>query len=73
MNKILVWIHSAVWGVPALVLILGVGIFLLSGGKLAQVPTIAGIGTIITALFMGPLITFFKRTLSDPLLKGAES
>ena len=27
-----------------------------------------GIGTIITALFMGPLITFFKRTLSDPLL-----
>lgn len=30
-----------------------------------------GIGTIITALFMGPLITFFKRTLSDPLLKKA--
>ena len=30
-----------------------------------------GIGTIITALFMGPLITFFKRTLSDPLLKNA--
>ena len=29
------------------------------------------IGTIITALFMGPLITFFKRTLSDPLLKKA--
>lgn len=28
-----------------------------------------GIGTIVTALFMGPLITFFKRTLSDPLLK----
>ena len=28
-----------------------------------------GIGTIITALFMGPLITFFKTTLSDPLLK----
>ena len=27
-----------------------------------------GIGTIITALFMGPLITFFKRTMSDPLL-----
>ena len=27
-----------------------------------------GVGTIITALFMGPLITFFRRTLSDPLL-----
>ena len=29
-----------------------------------------GIGTVITALFMGPLISFFKRTLSDPLLRG---
>ena len=27
-----------------------------------------GVGTIVTALVMGPLITFFKRTLSDPLL-----
>jgi uncharacterized membrane protein YczE len=27
-----------------------------------------GVGTIVTALFMGPLITFFKRTMSDPLL-----
>ena len=32
-----------------------------------------GIGTIITALFMGPLITFFKKTLSDPMLKKAEA
>ncbi len=30
-----------------------------------------GIGTIITALFMGPLITFFKKTMSDPLLARA--
>ena len=28
-----------------------------------------GIGTIITALFMGPLITFFRKNLSDPLLQ----
>ena len=28
----------------------------------------AGIGTVITALFMGPLITFFRRTISDPWL-----
>ena len=27
-----------------------------------------GIGTIVTALFMGPLISFFKKKLSDPLL-----
>ena len=28
----------------------------------------AGIGTVVTALFMGPLITFFRRTISDPLV-----
>ena len=28
------------------------------------------IGTVITALFMGPLITFFRKTISDPLLAG---
>ncbi len=28
-----------------------------------------GIGTVITALFMGPLIAFFKKTLSDPMLR----
>ena len=32
-----------------------------------------GFGTIITALFMGPLITFFKRTLSDPMLKKKQA
>ena len=29
----------------------------------------AGIGTVVTALFMGPLIAFFRRTLSDPLVR----
>ena len=29
----------------------------------------AGLGTVITALFMGPLITFFRRTISDPMVK----
>ena len=29
----------------------------------------AGVGTVITALFMGPLIAFFRRTLTDPMLK----
>ncbi len=27
-----------------------------------------GLGTVVTALFMGPLITFFRRTISEPLL-----
>ena len=28
----------------------------------------AGVGTVVTALFMGPLITFFRRTISDPMV-----
>ena len=28
-----------------------------------------GIGTLICALFMGPLITFFRQTISEPLLE----
>lgn len=49
--------------------LLGVGIFLLSGGKLAQVPAIAGIGTVITAFFMGPLIQLFNDRVAKPLLE----
>ena len=48
---------------------LGVGIFLLSGGSLEAVPTIAGIGTVITAFFMGPLIELFNRSVARPMLK----
>lgn len=29
----------------------------------------AGVGTVVTALFMGPLIAFFRRVISDPLVK----
>ena len=50
--------------------ILGVALFLLAGGGLAQIPTIAGIGTIITAFFMGPLIEFFNVHVARPVLKG---
>ena len=49
--------------------ILGVGIFLLSGGTFAQVPAIAGIGTVITAFFMGPLIQFFNDHVAKPMLE----
>ena len=47
----------------------GCGLFLLGGGALKDVPTIAGIGTIITAFFMGPLIEVFNVTVARPLLK----
>ena len=45
-------------------------VFLAAGGTWAQIPTIAGIGTIITAFFMGPLIEFFNVTVARPLLAG---
>ncbi|MCR5318073.1 MAG: hypothetical protein K6E22_07575 [Treponema sp.] len=49
---------------------LGVVLFILAGGKLSEVPTIAGIGTIITAFFMGPLIEFFNVHVARPILKN---
>ena len=49
--------------------ILGVLVFFLAGGTLATISTIVGIGTIITAFFMGPLINFFNKKISVPLLE----
>ena len=49
--------------------LLGTGFFLLSGGTIAQIPTIAGVGTVITAFFMGPLIQFFCDRVAIPLLE----
>lgn len=49
--------------------ILGTLLFILAGGALRDVPTIAGIGTIITAFFMGPLIEFFNAKIARPLLE----
>lgn len=34
---------------------------------------VVGVGTIITAFFMGPLIDFFKRTVAEPFLNGRSS
>lgn len=48
--------------------ILGTLFFLLAGGKLLDVPTIVGVGTIITAFFMGPLIEFFNVKVARPML-----
>lgn len=49
--------------------ILGAALFVLGGGKISAIPTIAGIGTIITAFFMGPLIEFFNVHVARPLLE----
>lgn len=48
--------------------IVGAGLFLLAGGTVAGIPTIAGVGTIITAFFMGTLIEFFNAKVARPML-----
>lgn len=49
--------------------VLGIVIFLIGGGTWGQIPTVVGVGTIITAFFMGPLIEFFNVKVARPLLK----
>ncbi len=48
--------------------LIGASLFLLGGGKVSEIPTIIGIGTIITAFFMGPLIEVFNQKVAIPLL-----
>ncbi|MCR4655377.1 MAG: hypothetical protein K5770_04005 [Lachnospiraceae bacterium] len=47
---------------------LGCVLFLTAGNPVSGIPGIAGIGTIITAFFMGPLIEFFNEKIARPLL-----
>lgn len=46
----------------------GIIIFLIGGGSFKEIPTIVGIGTIITAFFMGPLIELFNDKIARPFL-----
>ena len=48
--------------------IIGCILFVLSGNAIGKIPTIAGVGTIITAFFMGPLIDLFNVKVAIPLL-----
>ncbi len=50
--------------------ILGTVLFLFGGGAWKGVPAIAGVGTIVTAFFMGPLIEFFNVHIARPMLEG---
>lgn len=47
----------------------GTALFLLGGGEMAAIPAIVGVGTILTAFFMGPLIDLFNRKFSVPFLE----
>ena len=49
-------------------ILLGIALDLLSDGSIAAVTSFVGIGTILTAFCMGPLISFFNRKLSSKLL-----
>ncbi len=53
--------------------ILGCVMFIAGGGHFKEIPTIAGIGTIITAFFMGPLIEFFSSHFARKLLDTPEN
>ena len=55
-------------GTDLVCVLAGCGLYLLGGGTIGQIPTIAGVGTIITAFFMGPLIEFFNETVARPML-----
>lgn len=55
-------------GTDLVCVVAGTVIFLIGGGTVAQIPTIVGVGTIITAFFMGPLIEFFNVKFARPLL-----
>ena len=48
--------------------VFGVALLFASGQNIEQILGSVGIGTIITAFFMGPLITFFNVHVAQPML-----
>ena len=48
--------------------VLGIVLSLLGGGTMADIAANVGVGTIITAFFMGPLIQFFNEKIAGPML-----
>lgn len=53
--------------------IIGCILFILAGGEWKNIMTIAGVGTIITAFFMGPLVDFFIEKCAKPFLQGKKA
>ena len=53
--------------------VLGITLFLLGHGKISAIPAFVGVGTILAASSMGPLIDFFNRKVSIPFLEKANS
>lgn len=59
-------------GTDLICVIAGCVIFLIGGGTIGEIPTIAGVGTIITAFFMGPLIELFNEKVARPFLNKGQ-
>ena len=55
-------------GTDLICVIAGIIVFLLGDGTISSIPTIVGVGTIVTAFFMGPLIELFNEKIARPLL-----
>ena len=49
--------------------VLGASLCYAAGFSIYQIFEVVGIGTIITAFFMGPLISFFNRKVAEPILQ----
>jgi len=48
--------------------IIGCILFVIAGNPIGKIPSIAGVGTIITAFFMGPLIDLFNKKIAEHFL-----
>lgn len=59
-------------GTDLICVVAGCVIFLIGGGTIGEIPTIAGVGTIITAFFMGPLIELFNEKVARPFLNKGQ-
>ena len=65
--------HLASFGVCRIVtdigcLLIGVLLCRISAGSFAGISSIVGVGTVLTAFCMGPMIEFFSKTIARPLL-----
>lgn len=49
--------------------IVGVALYFIAGGQMDGIGAVVGVGTIITAFFMGPLVDFFNVHVAEPFLK----
>ena len=49
--------------------VLGGLLIYLSSGSVSQIAASIGVGTIVTAFFMGPLVSFFNEKIAKPMLE----